>query len=112
MEKMQAQERDRDQDRWNQLKSRMHQAYKAEEESWSKKVKVNWLKERDKNTKYFHAVTAERMKMNRIQCIKLIIGVNTEGKKRQLRRFQGTLRVFTTQYPEDYDEVFEGILEP
>lgn len=53
---------ERDWERWKHLKWCLNEAYKREEELWSRKAKVNRLGEGDKNTRYFHAVTTERRK--------------------------------------------------
>lgn len=65
-------------------------------------------KEGDKNTKYFHGVTAERRKLNRMECIKADNRGEYRGEKEIAeeitRHFES---LFTTEYPEDYNEVFE-----
>lgn len=63
---MQAEGGNRDWNKWKQFKCHLNEAYKEEEEYWSKKARVQWVKEGDKNSKFFHAVTAERRKMNKI----------------------------------------------
>lgn len=60
---------ERDWERWKQLKHHSTETYKEEEEFWSRKAGITWLKEKDRNTKYFHATTAERRKRNRIEVI-------------------------------------------
>lgn len=49
------------------MKILLDEAYENEEKYWNGTSRVNWLKERDKNTKYFHALIAEKMKRNRIE---------------------------------------------
>lgn len=56
------------------LKSSLNEAYKSEVYFWLKKSRVNWLKEGDKSTKYFHAVTSERRKKNRIEKLQTAAG--------------------------------------
>lgn len=70
MEGMQLKGEDRDWNKWKQLKGCLQEAYQEEKDLWAKKARVNWLQEGDRNTKYFHAVTAERRKRNRLDCIK------------------------------------------
>lgn len=69
MEVMQAKGGDRDWERWRQLKFHLDEAYKVAEEFWSRKATLSWSKEGDHNPKYFHAVTAERRKRNRIESL-------------------------------------------
>lgn len=38
-----------------ELKEELNKAYKEEEIYWAQKARCKWLKERDKNTSYFHA---------------------------------------------------------
>lgn len=66
MDNLHAKGGERDWQRWKQLKNYLTEAYKQEEEFWSRKARVKWLSEGDNNSRYFHAVTAKRRKMNRI----------------------------------------------
>lgn len=66
MQQMQVQTGTRNWERWKQLKADLDAAYQKEEEFWRKKSRNNWLREGDKNTRFFHAATAERRKRNRI----------------------------------------------
>lgn len=54
----------RDWGKWHQLKVCLEEAYKREEAYWRRKARIKWLSEGDKNSRYFHAVTAERRKRN------------------------------------------------
>lgn len=72
---------ERDWERWKHLKWYLNEAYKREEELWSRKAKVNRLGEGDKNTRYFHAVTTERRKRNRIYSLKTDDGTECIGEK-------------------------------
>lgn len=69
MEAMQAEGGNRDWNKWKQLKCHLDEAYKEAEKFWSRKSRVHWLKEGDKNTKYFHAVTAKKRKKNKIMSL-------------------------------------------
>lgn len=59
---MQLKEGERDWQRWRQVKVSLDEAYKAEEDFLRRKSRINWFKEGDKNTKFFHATTSERRK--------------------------------------------------
>ena len=48
------------------LKKRLAKAYQEEEMSWSQKARLQWLREGDKNSKYFHAVVNGRRRANRM----------------------------------------------
>lgn len=74
MELMQQEGGDRNWTRWRQLKESLDVAYKSEEDFWRRKSRISWLKEGDKNSKFFYTATSERMKRNRIDCL-----INTEG---------------------------------
>lgn len=41
---------------------------------------MNWLKEGDKNTKYFHALIAEKMKRNIIEMLQRDDGTECPGE--------------------------------
>lgn len=85
---------------------------KNEEEYWSRKTRVNWVREGDRNTHYFHAVTAERRKRNRIESIKAGDGTECYTKKEiagEITRYFECL--FTTDHPRDCENKLEGILK-
>lgn len=110
MKGMQVEGRNRNWERWKQLKLRLDKAYKSEEEYWKWKSVVNWLQEGDSNTKFFHAVTAERMKRNRINMIQKEDGTECWGEEEIAREIANYFEnVFTTTFPQDCEEVFEGI---
>ncbi|CAN1129858.1 Transposon TX1 uncharacterized 149 kDa protein [Linum perenne] len=46
------------------LKIELEDLWKEEEVGWSQRAKANWLAHGDKNTKFFHAVTAHRKQRN------------------------------------------------
>ena len=49
------------------MKGQLKKAYEEEEAYWNQKSRLRWLKERDKNTQFFHATVKGRRKRNRLQ---------------------------------------------
>lgn len=52
------------------LKKELQMEYNNEEAYWRMKSRVTWLKEGDKNTRFFHAATKSRRAQNRFRCLK------------------------------------------
>ena len=48
------------------LKKQLTKAYQEEEMFWSQKARLQWLREGDKNSKYFHAVVNGRRRASRM----------------------------------------------
>lgn len=61
-----------------ELKWRLCEAYREEEIYWRQKSRAIWLREGDRNTKYFHAKTKQRRARNRITKIKNSMGTWVE----------------------------------
>ena len=58
------------------LRRELLQAYRDEETFWRLKRRVQWLNEGDRNTRFFHAVTKNRVARNRLTSI-----LNTNGEE-------------------------------
>ncbi|GER45713.1 non-ltr retroelement reverse transcriptase [Striga asiatica] len=56
----------RDWAEWQRLLGELNKITRAEETFWAQKARSQWLKEGDSNTKYFHAITMQRRKVNEI----------------------------------------------
>ena len=88
----------------------LHDAYKREKEYWLWKSRIQWLKEKDKNSKFFHAVTCERRRRDRIACIQSdeweVIKGEEKVAKNVAKFYEG---LFTTASPRDCEEILEGI---
>lgn len=52
------------------LKKDLSEAYKSKEVYWQQKSRVQWLKEGDKNTAFFHISTSNRRRKNKISRLK------------------------------------------
>ena len=50
----------------NRLRGEINDLLDDEEIYWGQRAKAHWLKEGDRNTKFFHAQTSERRKQNTI----------------------------------------------
>lgn len=110
MEAMQELGGNRDWERWKQLKYHLNKAYKEEEEFWSRKARIQWLKDGDKNTKYFHAVTAKRRKRNRIEVLEDENGNDCRSEEEfsvEIAKYFENL--FTTSLPQECEVILEGI---
>ncbi|KAF7812941.1 uncharacterized protein G2W53_033917 [Senna tora] len=55
----------------NSLLGRIEEAWDKEENFWHQRLRVNWLKARDKNTTFFHAITVKRRQRNKILSLKV-----------------------------------------
>ncbi|CAA0810283.1 Unknown protein, partial [Striga hermonthica] len=51
---------------WNNTRNDLNAAHKQEELHWQQRSKLKWLKEGDGNTKFFHAYTLQKRKLNAI----------------------------------------------
>lgn len=71
---------------------------------------MRWLKEGDKDTRFFHAVTAQRRRQNRIEKLEDLEGHAVEGEKEigdeVINYFQN---LFTTSDPQIGEEVLMGM---
>ena len=56
------------------LKRQLSKTYKDEELFWSQKSRSRWLKERDKNTTFFHISVMTKRKRNRISMLQNLNG--------------------------------------
>nr|XP_027121394.1 uncharacterized protein LOC113738404 [Coffea arabica] len=56
------------------LKKELSKAYKEEEKHWQQKSRIQWLKEGDKNTKFFHASVQGRRRRNSLHKLQKRMG--------------------------------------
>lgn len=64
-------------EREKDLTSQLHQREKQEEIFWRQKSRTKWLKEGDRNTKFFHRSTIQRRSFNKISTLKKPDGEST-----------------------------------
>lgn len=64
------------------MKGRLDEAYKSEGFYWRQKSRIQWLKKRDKNSKFFHAYTVHIRKTNSIEILVKLNGVVIVRKNR------------------------------
>ncbi|CAA0810912.1 DNAse I-like superfamily protein, partial [Striga hermonthica] len=75
LEDLNADRSDMNWEEWGSTKSKLNKAHAQEEIFWQQKAKHRWLKEGDANTKFFHAFTLQRRKLNAITRL-----INNQGK--------------------------------
>lgn len=95
-----------------ELKWQLCAAYREEEIFWRQKSRAIWLKEGDRNTKYFHAKTKQGRARNRITKLKNSMGVwvETEDDIEQVAvEYFGNL--FVTSNPSSYEESIRCVTE-
>ncbi|XP_071921713.1 uncharacterized protein [Coffea arabica] len=62
------------------IKGQLKAAYRKEENFWSQKARISWLRKGDKNTKYFHTYVNGRRVSNRIRNLQRENGSWTENE--------------------------------
>ncbi|KAL3515199.1 hypothetical protein ACH5RR_022101 [Cinchona calisaya] len=93
-----------------ELKLQLSEAYKEEELFWSQKARIHWLKERDRNTSFFHASVQARRKMNNISCLHKDNGefcVNGNEMAAEISRYYENL--YASSMPYQLEDILEGI---
>lgn len=110
MAKVQAGQQNDKKERMNSLKRQLTQAYKREEIYWGQKARIQWLKEGDRNTKYFHAVVEGRRKRNNISTLQKENGTWCESEG----EIEGEInayfnKLFTSNNPKHFDTILSGI---
>jgi predicted DsbA family dithiol-disulfide isomerase len=79
-----------------------------EEVYWRQRSKISWLKEEDRNTKFFHRKATWRAKKNSIEKLQKSDGSNTDDKA-QMKEM--TTKFFEELYKEDQNVNPDIILE-
>ena len=88
------------------------QGLKAKEEiMWKQRSRVNWLRERDQNTRYFHCRANQRNKHNYILGFEDDNGLWNEDESRMGGLVEDYFtNIFTSLNPSGFDDVLNGML--
>nr|XP_027065280.1 uncharacterized protein LOC113691366 [Coffea arabica] len=92
------------------LKKELSKAYKEEEKHWQQKSRIQWLKEGDKNTKFFHASVQGRRRRNSLHKLQREDGTWTESEEELSTEIAGYYRILLdSNEGGDLNEVLHGI---
>ena len=92
------------------LKKQLKEAYKEEELYWLQKSRIQWLREGDKNTKFFHASVQGRRRRNRLNKLQREDGTWTESEQAVSKEIAEYYRnLFNSNDVGDLTEVLDGI---
>lgn len=94
------------------LKWELCSAFREEELYWRQKSRATWLKEGNKNSKFFHVTTKQRRARNRITKLKGPNGAwveNEDGIERLATSY--FQNIFTSTSPSDFDEALWYVTE-
>ena len=96
--------------RLSTLKKQLTEAYRKEEAYWGQKARVQWLKEGDRNTRYFHSEVEGRRKKNSISALQRDDGTWCESEE----EVEGEIneyfeKLFTSSNPRQFDAILRGI---
>ena len=85
-------------------------ALKAEEMFWKQKSRVFWLREGDRNTKFFHALTKQRRARNKITQLQDVNGNIVEDEEGLVAIATSYFRqIFESSNPEDIEEALAQV---
>ena len=96
--------------RVKELNAEIRRLTDMEDCMWNQRAKVAWLRDGDKNTKYFHCRSTERNKRNFISGLENELGIWVEEESRigdMLVQYFSNL--FTSSKPSNLDSVLEGV---
>ncbi|GER30020.1 RNA-directed DNA polymerase (reversetranscriptase)-related family protein [Striga asiatica] len=85
---------------WESNRRKLHQAYAEEERFWAQKARCLWLKEGDRNTKYFQACVKQRRRTNSIEGLLKRDGSRCQNSAEILEEVQSYFsKLFSTSNP-------------
>ncbi|CAA7027944.1 unnamed protein product [Microthlaspi erraticum] len=94
------------------LKGNLCLAHREEELFWKQKSRVNWLREGDQNTKFFHASTKQRRARNRITKLRRTDGSWAENEDNIEQTATGYFHhLFTSSNPRSFDDALKYVTE-
>ncbi|CAI9099319.1 OLC1v1036114C2 [Oldenlandia corymbosa var. corymbosa] len=110
MDEMKEEGDQRDWQKWKELKALLDKAYEEEESYWYQKSRNSWLKEGDKNSKFFHATTVQRRKSNGIESLEREDGTWCEGEQEVETEIEGFYKeLFASEDKAGWEETLDGI---
>eukprot|EP00253_Pinus_taeda_P006105 PITA_06105 len=92
---------------WNQIEERQ----KQEEILWRQKSRISWLKEGEKNTKFFHRSTIQRRMHNKITFVENQQGERVEDHEGMEKEFTGYFRDILQEPNGNRDEAIREITQ-
>lgn len=92
------------------LKKELAKAFREEERFWRQKCREEWLKEGDRNTRYFHNVVKGRKVKNKVLMLLDELGREnfSEGSKSNIA-VEYFRELFLSTNPFDLESLFEGL---
>ena len=93
-----------------ELRTCIEELKNQEECMWKQRSRSEWLKEGDKNTRYFHCRANQRNKRNYITSLEDDSGTWWKNEGRMGGLIEGYFNsLFSTSHPSDFDDIFSGI---
>jgi hypothetical protein len=101
-------------DEAKKLRNRMDELLYREEMMWLQRSRISWLKEGDRNTKFFHHKAAARAKKNRIKRLRDDDNWITQNKKEMegltISFFKKLYTADSTVQPESVVQLFQPVI--
>ncbi|XP_042969022.1 uncharacterized protein LOC122301695 [Carya illinoinensis] len=92
------------------IQKEIDELLEEEELKWRQRTKQRWLRDGDRNTKYFHRCATHRKQMNSIKVVTSEEGVREHSQEGIARVFQAFYQVlFSTSHPENIDEALQSV---
>jgi hypothetical protein len=112
MEDLRSQDHVGNKEEVDKCRRRMEELLYKEEMMWMQRSRVSWLKEGDRNTKFFHRKAAGRAKKNKITRLRTDDGRITKDKKEMGNIARDFFQQLYTQDPSVYPHDLLQIVEP